>query len=433
MNFLFTTPAAPRRSPFSTEEKRPPLGIGSLISLLRAGGHTVYFIDNYLKPEPFIEQGYLQKNQIDCLGIYANTICWQDTLRILKAADRLRKQGTWRGIIVIGGPHTSAAPETIPAFVDHIVQGEGEEAILELASGTIKERIVKKERSTDLNALPFQPWDIFTRMPYDYSCQWLNAQPVFTMNTSRGCPFNCTFCSVGSVWGKRYTCFSAERIIAEIDYLVNNFDARGIYFREDNFTLKKERVIAFCELLLKKNIPLPWMCETRIDTLDENLLTLMRRAGCEALYIGVESGSQRVLEFLKKGIRIEQAENIFRFCRSIGIKTCASFIVGIPSETEAERAETLDLARRLQPATAWINVFVGIPRSPLYEYVLENRLYEHIDDCGLVYLKGHNQLVDQFYRGDPKRKIPRQPAARITTTLKKIICSVRGKPVKGVR
>ena len=125
MNILFTTPAAPQRSPFSTEEKRPPLGIGSLMALLRAAWHAVHFIDNYLKPEPFIEQGYLQKNRIDCLGVYANTICWQDTLRMLHAADRLRKQGRWRGKIIIGGPHTSASPETIPDCVDHIVQGEG--------------------------------------------------------------------------------------------------------------------------------------------------------------------------------------------------------------------------------------------------------------------------------------------------------------------
>ena len=81
---------------------------------------------------------------------------------------------------------------------------------------------------------------------------------------------------------------------------VKTYGARGIYFREDNFTLRKERVTAFCEQLLRKNISIRWMCETRIDALDESLLTLMHRAGCEALYIGVESGSQRVLDFLKK-------------------------------------------------------------------------------------------------------------------------------------
>ena len=430
MNILFTTSAAPRSSPFSTEEKRPPLGIGSLIALLRTEGHKVLFIDTYLKPVPFIEQGYLQKNHVDCLGVYANTICWQDTLRMLQAVEKLRKRGSWRGKILVGGPHTSAAPETIPAFVDHIVQGEGETAVLEIARGRVNERIVKKERSTNLDALPFQPWDIFAQMPYDFSCQWLSVKPIFTMNTSRGCPFNCTFCSVGSIWGKLYTYYSAERIISEIDYLVKTFGAKGIYFREDNFTLKKERVISFCELLLRKNMSIQWMCETRIDTLDENLLTLMRRAGCEALYIGVESGSQRVLDFLKKGIRVEQVENIFRLCHTIGIKTCASFIVGIPTETEAERAETIALSKRLQPTTSWINVFVGIPRSPLYEYVLKNHLYEDIDTCGLVYLKGHNQLVDQFYRGDPKRKIPRHPADQIKTALKNFLLSICRKQPK---
>ena len=408
MNILFTTPAAPHQSPFSTDEKRPPLGIGSIMSLLREKGHQVLFVDNYLQPTPFIEKGYLQNNSIDIVGIYANTICYQDVVRMLNKMETLRRKGLWNGKIMVGGPHATVAPETLPPFIDCIVQGEGETAVLEIAAGTVRERVVKKERIPDLDGLPFQPWDLFTGLPYDYSFQSLETKPVFTMNTSRGCPFNCTFCSVGSIWGKRYTCFSAERIIAEIEYLVTDFGATGIYFREDNFTLKKDRVIEFCEQLLRKNLPLQCMCETRVDTLDESLLTLMKRAGCEALYIGVESGSQRVLEFLKKGISVEQVEKIFHLCHALDIKTCASFIVGIPTETDTERAQTISLKERLQATTSWINVFVGIPHSPLYEYVLENHLYEDIDACGLVYLKGHNQLVDQFYRGDPTRKIPKR-------------------------
>jgi radical SAM superfamily enzyme YgiQ (UPF0313 family) len=300
------------------------------------------------------------------------------------------------------------------------VQGEGETAVLELARGGVNERIIRRERITDLDALPFQPWDLFTKLPYDFSNQWLGLEHVFTMNTSRGCPFQCTFCSVGSIWGKRYTCYSAERLIAEIDYLVKTYGARGIYFREDNFTLRKERVTAFCEQLLRKNISIRWMCETRIDALDESLLALMHRAGCEALYIGVESGSQRVLDFLKKGISVEQVADIFRLCHSVGIKTCASFIVGIPTETAAERKETIALKERLQPTTSWVNVFVGIPRSPLYEFVLKNQLFEYIDECGLIYLKGHNQLVDEFYGGLLIRKIPGNTRGnRIKTAIKK--------------
>lgn len=125
MNILFTTSAAPEKSPFFTSEKRPPLGLGFLMSVVRNEGHRVFFIDNYLKPSNFIKEGYLQKNDIDFVGISANTICYRDTLRMFNEIQNLRKKGLWNGKIIVGGPHTSVALETIPEFVDYVVQGEG--------------------------------------------------------------------------------------------------------------------------------------------------------------------------------------------------------------------------------------------------------------------------------------------------------------------
>jgi radical SAM superfamily enzyme YgiQ (UPF0313 family) len=187
---------------------------------------------------------------------------------------------------------------------------------------------------------------------------------------------------------------------------VKTHGVRGIYFREDNFTLNRQRVEDMCEILQRKKLMVSWMCESRVDTLDRHTLKTMKRAGCAALYVGVESGSQRMLDFLNKGTRLEQIVDIFQICRTLEIKTCASFIVGMPTETDQERAETMAFKERLQPSKAWFNVFVGIPQSPLYFYTLKNCLYEYIDDCGLVYLPGHDRLVDQFYGGDPRRKIP---------------------------
>ena len=110
MNVLFTTSAAPKKGPFFTNEKRPPLGLGSLISLTRNDEHKVFFIDNYLIPSHFIEEGYLQKNRIDVVAIHANTICYRDTLRMFNEIENLRKKGLWEGKIIVGGPHTSVAP-----------------------------------------------------------------------------------------------------------------------------------------------------------------------------------------------------------------------------------------------------------------------------------------------------------------------------------
>ncbi len=403
MNILLTTSAAPEKSPFSTKEKRPPLGLGFLISLLRSKGHKIFFIDNYLNPSNFIEEGYLQKNKIDFVGIYANTICYRDTLRMFREIENLRAKKEWSGKIIVGGPHTSIALDSIPDSVDYVVQGEGERAIIDIMENQNKERVIRRERIEDLDILPFQPWDIFSKLPYDYNCQWLDVEPVFTMNTSRGCPFNCSFCSVGSLWGKGYTCFSVERILNEINYLVKNFGAKAVYFREDNFTLSRQRTIDFCERVLKENMKINWACETRVDSLnDEEMVKLMADSGCKAVYLGIESGSQKTLDNLNKGINVEQIEKAINLCKKHKIRTYCSLIVGVPGETYKDYLLTVKLMNKLKPFSYSFNIFVGIPDSPLYNYILKNKLYEYIDDLGLVYLPGFDVKTKFFYNMDSK-------------------------------
>jgi glycosyltransferase involved in cell wall biosynthesis/radical SAM superfamily enzyme YgiQ (UPF0313 family) len=394
---LLTTSAAPTQSPFSTSEKRPPLGIGFLISVLRDAGHEVFFIDNYLKPSDFLDAGYLQEHSIDVAGVYANTICFRDTLRMLYAMESLRRTRQWQGKIVVGGPHTTVAPETIPDFVDHIVQGEGEQAICDIVEGRVSERVVRYPRLTELDRLPRPAWDCFVDKPYRWDVNFFADAPVFTMNTSRGCPFQCTFCSVGSIWGKRYTCFSAERIVSDIEHLTQTYGAKGIYFREDNFTLDERRLRRFCEFMIDRGLRIPWVCESRVSTLTRELVGLMVRAGLRGFYFGVESGSQRVLNSLQKGITVEQTENAFRWCQEYGVKTAASIVIGVPGESSADLAATAQLLQRISPTITWRNVFVGIPESRLYRHVLQSRVYECIDDRGLVYLPGHNERARRHY------------------------------------
>ncbi len=406
MNILLVTSASPDKSPFFTNEKRPPLGVGSIISALRLKGHNVFFIDNYLSPSPFIHEGFLQKNSIDFVGVYTNTICYRDSLRMFSEMDQLREKQLWNGKIIAGGPHTSVAPDTIPDYVDYVVQGEGELAIFDIIQDAPSERIIRKERIKNLDSLPFQPWDLFTEMPYDLSCPWLDIQPIFTMNTSRGCPFQCSFCSVHSVWGKECTLLSAPRIIEEIEYVITTFGVKGVYFREDNFTMNNKRIEEFCELVLKKNLRFSWACESRADTLcDKNLLQLMHRAGLSAVYIGAESGSQRILDMLNKKISVENIEQSIRLCKKYNIKTYCSLIIGIPGETTKDYLMTENLIQKLKPFQHFYNVFVGIPKSQLYQYIVKNNLYEFMDDIGLVYLPGYDIKTKFFYEIDSKQLV----------------------------
>lgn len=405
-NVLLVTSAAPEQTPFSTTEKRPPIGMGFLISTLRDAGHNVFFIDNYLSPSDFLETDYLQRHQIDYVGIYTNTICFRDSLRMFYRLEEMRQRGSWKGMIIAGGPHASVSPETIPPFVDHIVIGEGEYALRDIVAGQAQERIVQYPTNENLDELPMPAWDYFAEMPYNWGGDWLPEAPVFTMNTSRGCPFSCTFCSVCSIWGKRYTYFSAERVVADIEHVVKKFGARGIYFREDNFTLKRDRLIRFCQLMIERNIGVPWVCESRVSNLDRELVQLMARAGAVGFYFGVESGSQRLLDFLKKEITVQQIRNAFRWSHEFGIKTAASVIVGVPTETTEELQTTMTLLDEIKPTVTWMNIFTGIPHSKLLDYAIANGYVEFTDDRGLSYLQGHNQRTEIFYGNGWDAKMP---------------------------
>ncbi|MEJ2294676.1 MAG: radical SAM protein [Candidatus Lokiarchaeota archaeon] len=255
--------------------------------------------------------------------------------------------------------------------------------------------------------MPRPAWEIFSKLPYKLVNYWIKDKPVFTLNTSRGCPFNCTFCSVNKIWGRTYRVMSAKRIFEDVMYLIKQYGAKGIYFREDNFTLNKRRVIEFCNLLSENKVKISWICETRVDSLqDLEYVSLMAKSGCKAFYIGVESGSPRMLEVMNKQISIKQILQAFENAHKAKVKTYASLIYGVPYEKEEDLQLTNDLLKKIKPDFIGKNIFVGIPGSELYDYVKENKLYEFEDKNGLLYLKDHNKRVDIYYHGNPYAKIP---------------------------
>lgn len=398
MNILFLTSAAPKKAGFSTSEKRPPLGVGFLISVLKEDGHSVFFSDEYLSPSNILDGNFLDKNKIDFVGIYSNTICYKSTLSMFKKLQDKRNKGEWNGKIMVGGPHTAVGIKTIPDFVDYIVIGEGEITVKKIVNGDITDRIIVGEPVTDMDSLPFPAWEEFIFRNYNWKHHWSDVYPLFTMNTSRGCPFDCTFCSVKAIWGKTYRYMSAKRIVKEVEHLIKYYGAKGIYFREDHFTLNKKRVIEFCELILKKNIQIEWFCETRVDNLNDlEYLKIMKRAGCKVFYIGVETGSPKMLEFYKKGERREQFINAFKLAHQVGIKTYASFIVEFPTETNEDRKLSNMLIEEIKPDFVSKNVFLGIPGSELYDYIKEKKLYEHEDNLGILYPIGYLGNVKKYY------------------------------------
>ena len=258
MRVLMMTSPEPKvnNSGFSLTEKRFPLGIGFLLTILKKAGHEVTFIDQYLKRDFSFDP-----NDFDFIGIYANTPCYVGFMDLLEYTKRKRNGRMTK--IAVGGPHASVFPGMIPSEVDYIVQGEGEDVICDMVEGRIKERIIKTPRIKDLDAIELPDYESFISQPYMTSVSWFPGK-VFNMNTSRGCPFSCSFCSVKKIWGRTYTHMSAHKVIKDIECLINKYSIDGVYFREDNFTLNRDRVLGISEGI--GHLGLKWAC-LRKDTL----------------------------------------------------------------------------------------------------------------------------------------------------------------------
>lgn len=413
MKILLTTPSRPREIDIPLDLVPPmmPLGIGFIAAFLEKKGYEVKIIDNFLYGSNYAFEIFLFKRnflkslrifQPNFVGIYADSVSFQKALELI----RLIKDNS-KAKIVCGGPHASEIPESFPKEVDFIVQGEGEFAFLDILQNRISERLVKCSRLDEIESLPMPAWHLYDLRRYSLKEKmYLSRPPVFNMNTSRGCPFGCKFCSVPAVWGKEYRMFSASKIVNEIEFLVKEYKIKGIYFREDNFTVNKERVHEFCDLLLKKSIKIDWACETRVDTIDIELMRKMKQAGCKGFYVGVESGSQRTLDNIGKGITVEQIIKFFDSCHKMDVRTKASFIFGTPQEEEKDRLETETLINTIKPDVVGRGVYVGIPKSEFYNYLLENKLYYHMDKNGFIYPNGYRELAIRYYGKNVKKYIP---------------------------
>ena len=226
----------------------------------------------------------------------------------------------------------------------------------------------------DLDGLPDPDWSLVDQRKYDRFGSNLEVDPVYVVTSSRGCAYRCAFCGTAD-WNKRYRTRSVKRVVREIEELVAVHGARGIYFREDNFTLNKRHVLEFCEGMLERGVPVVWECESRVNSLDRAMLTYMYEAGCRGIWCGVESGSQRVLDEIRKGTRVEDALEFYRNCEQIGIKTGALFMLGLPGETEADVWMSYRHAIELAPNWCAFQAYVAIPRCELYDRVVAEGLW----------------------------------------------------------
>jgi radical SAM superfamily enzyme YgiQ (UPF0313 family) len=338
-----------RKVTFSTGEKRFPIGLGYLSAVLKEKGHEVFLLDRFADPGAWVDPGV----SWDFVGVYASTPLFEDTLAILE-----RLKGT-KAKVAVGGPHVTVSPRTIPDWVDYVVQGEGEYVINDLVEGKWPSGVLlRTPRVKDLDAVPRADYDLFLdrKRSYEWSIPFTKHQPIFLMNTSRSCPYRCTFCDVRDIWGKLWTKQSPERVVDDMKYLKRTYNIAGVYFREDIFTADKNRVRQICELLIKEKLGLVWAAETRVDCGSaRGMLELMAKAGCVGVYVGAEHFSERMLDIFKKDITPAQIVETCRLAKQFGIVVAMSLIIEHPEENAEDRKKMKKGLEETKPEIVWKN------------------------------------------------------------------------------
>lgn len=379
-------PCVPPSEFFMEVEQLPPLGLAYLAAVLERDGIECDIHDDYLMKWGNERVAQLAENY-DVIGITGLTAT---SLVAIDLAQRLTHK-----FLVCGGPHATLFPYQMIEYFDCVVKGEGEQVITDIVKNR-KTGIMDGIRTEDLDALPMPDRTKLPMGSYPSKNEFLKSQHTYSLNTSRGCPYNCSFCSVRIIWGRTYRSFSPARIEGEIRHLIKEYGADGLYFREDNFTYDRNRVVNICRLI--KDFGLEWVCESRVEHLDEELIKIMYDAGCRGMWFGTESGSDRVLKMIRKGVDKERAVKTFRLCQKYGIKTGASFILGLPGETRKEMYETLHFANRLDSYWTWFNYYLGIPGSDLYQTIIRDKLYERLDERKYAWIKVDGMTSDQMIR-----------------------------------
>ncbi|MDY6964996.1 MAG: radical SAM protein [Halobacteriota archaeon] len=369
---------------YTRETKVPtpaPFALICLASVLRENGHDVYIFDRNLSDRPFEKE--IKKIWPDMVGITSFT--GPMILDALEAA-KVARETTVNAPIVWGGIHPSMLPiQTIEdPYVDIVAVGEGEYTILELADAIEREKpldgikgIIYKENGTihrnpprqfmrDLDELPMPAWDLIDLRKYS----------SLHMFTSRGCPHNCAFCYNNEFYRCLWRGRSSDKVIEEISYLKSKYKTRWFVFGDDNFTCNKKRLREICNKLIVEDLDIQWRCESRVDYVNREILGLMKKAGCHVIYFGVESGSQRILDMIDKGITLSKVRDSLNLCSELGIASSAAFLIGLPTETEEDLAMTKRFSMELPLWGITVKIYVPYPGTDLYDLCVSQGLYK---------------------------------------------------------
>lgn len=395
MNIFLIYPLLSRKRALIDENKQfwPPLGLAYIAGVLEKNAHRVEILDR----DVVLRKSGLDFDRMDAItvkglkafepaivGISVTTPNMPDVIYVSK----LIKESYPEAVVVLGGPHVTGEPvlslQEVP-YADAVARGEGEFTMLDIASGknfneinglTFRDgdTIVSnpdREPIPDIDELPLPARHLldmkFYARPSRFTGRNLNLKTT-SIFTARGCPYRCNFCAGPLSFSGKVRFHSPERVAAEIEELVSRYSIEALYFAEDMFLSSRKRAEDILGLFIKNGInkKVRWIAQAKANIITEDLLRLMKEAGCVGVEYGFESGSQRMLELMNKKLKVEESVRAADLTRNSGLRFQANIIVGYPGEREEDFKKTMEFVKRIRPNMVGFNIFMPLPGTPSY-------------------------------------------------------------------
>ncbi len=424
------------RKQWRFKQPYPPLGTLQAASVMRAAGFDVSVFDVGLKDTPEQIKPILEKEKPNYLVIYDDGFNYltKMCLTVMRdAAFNIAKLAKQQGctVIINSSDSTDHYEKYFLHGVDYVIRGEGEETLKELLNSLEKnephanvaglafrkdnETVVTKPRAVmrDLDSLPMPAWELIDLEPYRKL--WQKHHGYFSLNlaTTRGCPYKCNWCAK-PIYGNRYNSRAPEQVVNEIEFLLKKYQPDHFWMSDDIFGLKPGWVAQFRNLIKERNLKFRYKIQSRVDLLlEENNIEALAASGADTVWVGAESGSQKILDAMDKGTTIQQIREARLLLKQKGIKAAFFLQFGYPGETKEDINATLQMVLDLMPDEIGISVSYPLPGTKFYENVKaglhEKQNWSDSDDLAMMfnstfstaYYKELHRYIHSVYR---KRK-----------------------------
>jgi radical SAM superfamily enzyme YgiQ (UPF0313 family) len=395
VKILLLQPYGTTRNFTRSQSVYPPLGLCQIAAMFPKEDAYVLDAEGLDLTDEETKEEILKRNP-KILGLTATSF----TLDMVEKWASWAKKNSIK--VLVGGPHGSAEPqnlfETCPS-ADYLVRGEPEEVIVKITDDIINGNVADNPdicyrkndgfiiskgilRVSDLSKIPMPRFD---SLPIkNYHCPDAERSPMMTLQLSRGCPNNCSFCSSTYLEGRKIRYYSTKSIIDQLEHLSKDLGVKEISFVDDGFTTNKKMAMEICHAIIDKKLDITWFCNARADMLSEDLVAIMKKAGCHQVYIGCESGNDQMLKAINKHLTKTQLIKGSDMLHKYDINISAGFIVGLPGDKWEYVAESIDLVKRIKPYRVQFSHFISLPGSDLYKMIGKN---------GTSF---HNQNGDQY-------------------------------------